>query len=83
MMEALISSETSVPTRATRRNISEDAILQYNFALINYMWSLIKFYLMLLLIIIILDVISFVSDVDYRLRITYIYANVLGVHILR
>jgi hypothetical protein len=35
MMEALSSSETLVLTRATRRNIAEDTILQFHWNLIT------------------------------------------------
>jgi hypothetical protein len=42
MMEALSSSETSVLTRATRRNIPEDAVL--DLSLHNTKWALHHFH---------------------------------------
>jgi hypothetical protein len=38
-MEAIVSSETSVPTRATRRNIPEDVILHYSWCLTTSLWT--------------------------------------------
>jgi hypothetical protein len=36
MMEAIVSSETSVPILSTRRNIAEDGILQFIVSFVNY-----------------------------------------------
>jgi hypothetical protein len=42
MMEALRSSETSVLTKATRRNIPEGGILQVRFCLVTTEWRVIE-----------------------------------------